>query len=89
MRALCEHKNVQRKQGLAPEDYVIMLQHSNVYTLGRGGSLEFLKFSSTHTGGSHDIFRVERGGEVTWHGPGQLIVYPILDLNNFRRDLHW
>lgn len=39
--------------------------------------------------GAADVIRVERGGEVTWHGPGQLVVYPILDLDNHKRDLHW
>ena len=59
-----------------------------MFTLGRGGSAENLKFE---VGGkeSADVIRVERGGEVTWHGPGQIVVYPILDLDNHKRDLHW
>lgn len=53
-----------------------------------GASLDNVKFLS-RANSPHDLVRVERGGEVTWHGPGQLVVYPIFDLNNHKRDLHW
>jgi lipoyl(octanoyl) transferase len=93
MRALCEYKNAQRKAGQENVDYLLLLQHQSVYTVGKGGSLEYLRFSSDpktkNTIADHEVYRVERGGEVTWHGPGQLVAYPILDLNMYKKDLHW
>ncbi|WP_293149864.1 MULTISPECIES: lipoyl(octanoyl) transferase LipB [unclassified Microcoleus] len=68
-------------------DVLILLEHPPVYTLGLGSKLEFLKFdpSQTHA----ELHRVERGGEVTYHCPGQLVGYPILNLRRHQQDLHW
>ncbi|KAG2434099.1 hypothetical protein HXX76_007826 [Chlamydomonas incerta] len=67
----------------------ILLQHPPVYTLGTGSTLDHLRFPP----GAPPIplYRTERGGEVTYHGPGQLVLYPILDLQSppLRPDLHW
>ena len=68
----------QIRAGEQTEDALMAVQHPSVYTLGRGASTEHLKFDPD--AGEHEIHRIERGGEVTWHGPGQLVVYPILDL---------
>jgi lipoyl(octanoyl) transferase len=68
-------------------DALIMLEHPPVYTLGTGSSLEFLKFDHEQT--EYELYRVERGGEVTYHCPGQIIAYPILNLSYYQRDLHW
>jgi lipoyl(octanoyl) transferase len=68
-------------------DALILLEHPPVYTLGQGASLEFLKFDPAST--DWDVFRVERGGEVTYHCPGQLVGYPILNLRYYQQDLHW
>ena len=68
-------------------DALILLEHPPVYTLGQGASLEFLKFDPAVT--DWEVFRVERGGEVTYHCPGQLVGYPILNLRYYRQDLHW
>ncbi len=65
--------------------YALILEHSPVYTLGRAGKEENILRGDPHIG----IYRVERGGDVTWHGPGQVIVYPILDLTLMKKDLHW
>jgi lipoyl(octanoyl) transferase len=58
-----------------------------VYTLGQGSSLDFLKFSLEDP--DVECHRIERGGEVTHHAIGQLVAYPILNLDYHQRDLHW
>jgi lipoyl(octanoyl) transferase len=63
-----------------------VLQHAPTYTLGTGSSLENIKFDIENP--PHPLYRTERGGEVTFHGPGQLTVYPILDLKRHGQDLH-
>ncbi len=68
-------------------DVLILLEHPPVYTLGMGAKLEFLKFDPSQTGA--ELHRVERGGEVTYHCPGQLVGYPILNLRRHQPDLHW
>lgn len=77
----------QRIQNPSLDDVLLLLEHPPVYTLGQGSSLEFLKFDPTQ----HDVelHRIERGGEVTYHCPGQLVGYPILNLRYYRQDLHW
>jgi lipoyl(octanoyl) transferase len=68
-------------------DVLILLEHPPVYTLGQGASSEFIKFDIDKS--SYDVHRVERGGEVTYHCPGQLVGYPILNLHRYCKDLHW
>ena len=68
-------------------DVLILLEHPPVYTLGQGASLEFLKFDPGLT--DQEVYRVERGGEATYHCPGQIVGYPILNLRYYRQDLHW
>ena len=68
-------------------DVLLLLEHPPVYTLGQGASLEFLKFDPKQV--SAQLYRVERGGEVTYHCPGQLVGYPILNLRHYQQDLHW
>jgi lipoyl(octanoyl) transferase len=67
--------------------YAILLQHDPVYTLGEGSTTDNLKFDMDAP--PHPIHRIERGGEVTFHGPGQLVLYPILNLKLLKTDLHW
>ncbi|CAH2077400.1 unnamed protein product [Thlaspi arvense] len=68
-------------------DTLILLQHSPVYTLGTGSSEDYLNFDIKNA--PFDVYRTERGGEVTYHGPGQLVMYPIINLRNHEMDLHW
>lgn len=68
-------------------DTLILLEHPPVYTLGQGASLDFLKFNPDQS--DHALHRIERGGEVTYHCPGQLVGYPILNLKHHQPDLHW
>lgn len=79
-----------RIDGRLPDDVLILLEHDRVITLGRGAersnitaSVQFLSERG------FEVHEVERGGDVTYHGPGQLVGYPIIDLNRHRRDLHW
>ncbi|KAL5710437.1 lipoyl(octanoyl) transferase [Ranunculus cassubicifolius] len=68
-------------------DTLITLQHHPVYTLGTASSEEYLNFDRKNA--PYEIFRTERGGEVTYHGPGQLVMYPIINLRYHKMDLHW
>lgn len=68
-------------------DKLLLVEHNPVYTLGTGSTLDNLKFELNHF--SEQIYRTERGGEVTFHCPGQIVVYPILNLHNYQEDLHW
>lgn len=63
------------------------MQHPPVYTLGAGSTVDNALFDLASP--PAPLFRTERGGEITYHGPGQLVVYPVLDLKRFRPDLHW
>ncbi len=69
------------------DDVLILLEHPPVYTLGQGATPEFLKFDPDKS--SFEVHRVERGGEVTYHCPGQIVGYPILNLRRHHQDLHW
>lgn len=73
---------VQRRKRGEIEDQLLLLEHPPVYTLGRGATLEHLKDRAIQP------VRSGRGGQITYHGPGQLIAYPILLLEEGRRDLH-
>ncbi len=79
---------VQRRR-TAPElaDVLLLLEHPPVYTLGQGSSIDFVKFIPGPM--MPELIRVERGGEVTYHCPGQLVGYPILNLRRHQPDLHW
>jgi len=68
-------------------DVLMLLEHPPIYTLGRGADQRFLRFNPNE--GDHPVVRVERGGEVTHHCPGQLVGYPILNLRRHQPDLHW
>jgi lipoyl(octanoyl) transferase len=69
------------------QDVLILLEHPSVYTLGKGSNLKFLKFAPQQS--NWELHQIDRGGEVTYHCPGQLVAYPILDLRYYQADLHW
>ncbi|MCZ8243603.1 MAG: lipoyl(octanoyl) transferase LipB [Microcystis sp. LE19-131.1A] len=68
-------------------DVLLLLEHPPVYTLGTGSDIKFVKFNLDKT--DKEVYRIERGGEVTYHCPGQLVGYPILNLRYYQQDLHW
>jgi len=68
------------------EDTLILVEHDPVYTLGKNANEDHLLQSRDE---SVDIFNIERGGDITFHGPGQLVGYPILDLSNYKKSVSW
>jgi lipoyl(octanoyl) transferase len=74
----------ERIAGRLPHDLLLLLEHPPVITLGRGSDVGHLLQRD-----GVEVFDIERGGDVTYHGPGQLVGYPILDLRQHRQDLHW
>jgi lipoyl(octanoyl) transferase len=73
-----------RIAGRLDHDLLLLLEHPPVVTLGRNSHAAHLLRPS-----GVDVFEVERGGDVTFHGPGQLVGYAILDLHAYKQDLHW
>ncbi|MEM1239307.1 MAG: lipoyl(octanoyl) transferase LipB [Cyanobacteria bacterium P01_H01_bin.26] len=76
-----------RRQDPALADVLMLTEHWPVYTLGTGSQTQFVHFDLTNP--DYEIHRTERGGEVTYHCPGQLVGYPILNLHYHHKDLHW
>jgi lipoyl(octanoyl) transferase len=77
----------ERKQGLG-RDHLLLLEHPHVITLGRNGHMENLLASDqVLERAGISFFPTDRGGDVTYHGPGQLVGYPILDLREWKRDV--
>jgi lipoate-protein ligase B len=68
------------------DDTLILVEHDPVYTLGKNANEDHLLQSRDE---SIDVFNIERGGDITFHGPGQLVVYPILDLSNYKKSVSW
>lgn len=70
-------------------NYLLLCEHSPVYTLGKSGKPEHLLLDDAGLAAHGATFhRINRGGDITYHGPGQLVGYPILDLDNFFTDIH-
>lgn len=78
--------------GQPPEqtpNYLLLCEHPHVYTLGKSGKPEHLLLDEAGLAAHQATFhRINRGGDITYHGPGQLVGYPILDLDNFFTDIH-
>jgi lipoate-protein ligase B len=73
-----------------PRDLLLLVEHPPVITLGRGSQAAHLPTPREFLDARGiEVFEIERGGDVTFHGPGQLVGYPIIDLSEHRSDLHW
>ena len=71
------------------KNYILFCEHPHVYTLGKSGSEEHLLLDEEGLS-EHEAqyYKINRGGDITYHGPGQLVVYPIFDLDHFFSDIH-
>ena len=79
-----------KREGIVDDDVLLLLEHPPVITRGRSASVaHILTDESTLEDQGIPVREIERGGDVTYHGPGQLVGYPIFDLRRFREDLHW
>ena len=71
------------------QDFLFLLEHPNTYTLGKTAHKENLTGSETYLKENHiSVFDIDRGGDITYHGPGQIVGYPIIDLNDWKKDTH-
>jgi lipoyl(octanoyl) transferase len=90
-KEIVDMKIANRREGLAIEtpNYLLFVTHPHVYTLGKSGDLSNLLLSEKQLENKGARFyKINRGGDITYHGPGQIVGYPILDLENFFTDIH-
>lgn len=82
-------KNRREEIQVATPNYFLYVTHPHVYTLGKSGDLHNLLLSEQQLQAKEATFyKINRGGDITYHGPGQIVGYPILDLENFFTDIH-
>jgi lipoyl(octanoyl) transferase len=82
-------RNRREELGLQTPNYFLFVEHPHVYTLGKSGDFNNLLLSEKELESKGATFyKINRGGDITYHGPGQIVGYPILDLENFFTDIH-
>ena len=77
---------VKKRQNGQINDTLILVEHEPVYTLGKNADQNHIL---QHTPRNVKTYQIDRGGDVTFHGPGQLVGYPILDLHNYKKSINW
>lgn len=90
-KSIVDQKIRNRRQNLneATNNHFLFVEHPHVYTLGKSGDISNLLVDETELAEKGATFyKVNRGGDITYHGPGQIVGYPILDLDNFFTDIH-
>ena len=81
--------NRKKKRSDATKNYLLFCEHPHVYTLGKSGNKNNLLLSEDNLKNcGANFYNINRGGDITYHGPGQIVGYPILDLENFFTDIH-
>jgi lipoyl(octanoyl) transferase len=82
-------KNRREDANLETTNYFLLVEHPHVYTLGKSGDMSNLLINEEQLKAKGaSFYKVNRGGDITYHGPGQIVGYPILDLENFFTDIH-
>ena len=82
-------RNRREEINLPTSNYFLFVEHPHVYTLGKSGDLSNLLLTENQLAQKGATFyKINRGGDITYHGPGQIVGYPILDLENFFTDIH-
>lgn len=91
LKEIADQKLLKRASGkdLQTSNYLLFCEHPHVYTLGKSGKEKHLLINEEQLKDNEaEYFHINRGGDITYHGPGQLVGYPILDLENFFTDIH-
>lgn len=84
-----KNRELSSENQIPTPNFLLYCEHPHVYTLGKSGSEENLLLNESQLAENNATFyKINRGGDITYHGPGQLVVYPIFDLENFFTDIH-
>ncbi|MCX6190947.1 MAG: lipoyl(octanoyl) transferase LipB [Flavobacteriia bacterium] len=82
-------KNRNEGTNILPQNHLVFCEHPHVYTLGKSGKEEHLLLDENGLrANGASFYKINRGGDITYHGPGQLVAYPIFDLEQFFTDIH-
>lgn len=83
------NRSLPRNEKILTDNYLLFCQHPHIYTLGKSGKEEHLLIKAKERKERGiQYLKINRGGDITYHGPGQIVAYPILDLDNFFTDIH-
>ena len=83
------NRNLPITENVVTKNYLLFVEHPNVFTLGKSGNEKNLLLTSAQLSEKKtDYYKINRGGDITYHGPGQIVAYPILDLDHFFTDIH-
>lgn len=89
LECYCLQKQLHDKVRRGIDDHIVITEHYPVITIGRGGSKENLLVSEEFLNAKGiKIVETDRGGDITYHGPGQIVIYPIIDLKRHSKDIH-
>ncbi len=84
-----KNRNLPEEKRTPTKNYLLFVEHPHVYTLGKSGDEKNLLVNESQLQEKKaTYYKINRGGDITYHGPGQLVAYPILDLDNFFTDIH-
>ncbi len=83
------NRNLPEEEKIHTKNYLLFVEHPHVYTLGKSGDEKNLLVNENQLKeNSATYYKINRGGDITYHGPGQLVAYPIIDLDHFFTDIH-